>query len=192
MSFDESTQDPNIGRDDLTIRNAGLGEIGDGLAAIGVVGPGKGVLACLRRSSRLHISDSKPRPLAPPHFFHYERAAASAVDTIQVRRRPSARSGEQISRPNYEDGVLRRGRYRLAASLDPNRPPNCFWRSLCFGRLSARLWSGTGWATMAVLRPKNTSGAGFWRGSSRKSSRCHSAQSRTRASATPSTAGTAT
>jgi hypothetical protein len=30
------------------------------------------------------------------------------VDTIQVRRRPSARSGEQISRPNYEDGVLRR------------------------------------------------------------------------------------
>jgi hypothetical protein len=30
MSFDESTQDPNIGRDDLTIRNAGLGEIGDG------------------------------------------------------------------------------------------------------------------------------------------------------------------
>ena len=30
--------------------------------------PGKGVLACLRRSSRLRISDSKPRP-TPHHIF---------------------------------------------------------------------------------------------------------------------------
>jgi hypothetical protein len=34
MSFDESAQDPNIGGTIWTIRNAGLGEIGDGRATL--------------------------------------------------------------------------------------------------------------------------------------------------------------